>query len=306
MGLRARCTRLVAIAAVALASCGGGDGEDGRALLDEASNKRIESAEVRGTVTATLDGLAVLGPSTVIDVFGPVRWSRGEAVPALDWEVLVRGGGSSIPARLLSNGDDVFVEFQGRDYAGGRELLTWLFGDARPSGGGLTLERMLGASPAGWLGEPRVRDGREIGGEPTRAVSGTLDVDAAAEDLAPVFDGPSRSAIGGELRPLRELGEGDRERIAAAIRRADVTVNVDEQGYPRRVFARVRFRTPPGVRLPEGIRGGVVTVDLVLQRLGARVRVRPPRDPEPLEALARAAGAIFGIDSLSELGGPER
>jgi hypothetical protein len=56
------------------------------------------------------------------------------------------------------------------------------------------------------------------------------------------------------------------------------------------------------VQLPEGIRGGAITVEVVLQRLSARVSVRKPRDPEPLSALARAAGAIFGIESLSELG----
>lgn len=301
---------LLALAlALALGACDGDSDSEPRALLDEAAEKRIESGEVRIRLKFTLDGLAILGPSTVIDAWGPIRWSGAGALPALDWKLLVLGGGSSIPARMRSTGENLFVEFQGRDYEAGPTLLPWLFDDAERPGpgqrGGVSLEQLLGTSPAGWIEDPEIRDGEEIGGDPTREIAGALDVEAAVSDLREVLadDAPpeGQGALGGRLRPLRELEGDDLERLADAVERAQLRVSVDEEGYPRRLFARIDFETPQGVEL-EGIRGGTVDVEVVLERIGAQVDVEPPRNPLPLTSLLRSLGAIFGIEALEDAG----
>jgi hypothetical protein len=98
-----------------------------------------------------------------------------------------------------------------------------------------------------------------------------------------------------------ELNDETIGQVADAIEDVDVEVNVDDEGYPRRVFAELRFVVPKDVE-DTAIEGGTVAFELVLDQIGeVAVDVQPPVDPDPLSSLIEFAGVIFGVEELSDL-----
>lgn len=300
---------LVMVVALPLA-CGGED--DPRALLEEAAAKRIESAQVALKLDFKLDGLAILGPSTTLEAEGPVSWVGPGRLPEADLDARVRGGGDSIPARVIAADDRLFVEFMRRPYEADPALVGWLSGAGDGGGGGgepgVSLEELLGGSPADWLRGLELRDGEEIGGDDTREITGSVNVSAAATDLLSAFrplrEEARRGGRGGGNGLVAALGELSLEellRLSRAIEKARVVVNVDDEGHPRRVLASWRFRMPEGIEL-EGIEGGRVSFEMVLRELGAKVRVAPPPGADDFADLLRFVGLIFGIEALERLG----
>jgi hypothetical protein len=106
---------------------------------------------------------------------------------------------------------------------------------------------------------------------------------------------------GGEAEGVPELDEKNAGEIADAVDRAKVEVNVDDDGYPRRVYANLRFTVPEDVE-DAAFERGAVTFELVLEQIGdVEVNVEPPIQPEPLSNLFDFARSVFSIDDVSDL-----
>ena len=299
---------LLAAAALAVAAgCGedGGGNDDPRSLLATAASKRIDSADLRLRSVADIPGFPILGERLALTGSGPIVMNGPDALPALDWEVDLRAGGQSFPARLSAVDGRVFVDFMGVAYEADPELIDRLgIGGAAGEPAGASLKQ-LGIDPDGWLRNAKVSDGEEIGGDSTRLVTGRVDKRAVLDDLLAVVDGEQvREQIGAAAdgaEGLPELSERNVDEVADAIEDVAVEVNVDDDGYPRRVFAELRFVMPKDVK-DTAIEGGTITFELVLEQVGdVSVDIQPPVDPDPLSSLIGFAGAIFGVEELSDL-----
>lgn len=303
---------VLAVVALALAAtgCGGDDSSAGddnpRSLLATAAAKPIESADVTLRTDADIPGFPILGERLVMTGSGPVVMNGPDALPSLDWKVELRAGGQSFPARLTAVDGRVFVEFMSVPYEADPKLIERLgIGDGAAGGPAGASLKQLGIDPDGWLRNTKVSDGEEIGGDSTRVVTGTVDKQAVIDDLLAVVDTDAvreqLDSAGGDGEGLPELGEGGVDEIADAIEDVEVEVNVDDDGYPRRVFAELRFVVPKDVK-DTAIEGGTVTFELVLDQVGdVTVDVQPPVDPDPLASLIKFAGVIFGVEELSDL-----
>jgi hypothetical protein len=306
--LQATVLAVVALALVAV-SCGGDDSsaenDNPRSLLATAASKPIESADVRLRTDADIPGFPILGERLALTGSGPIVMNGPDALPSLDWKVELRAGGQTFPARVSAVDGRVFVLFMGIAYEADPELIERLgIGDATGRRAGASLKQ-LGIDPDGWLRNTKVSDGEEIGGDSTRVVTGAVDKQAVIDDLLAVVDTDAvreqLDEAGDDAEGLPKLGDENIDEIAEAIEDVDVEVNVDDDGYPRRVFAKLRFVVPKDVK-DTAIEGGTVTFELVLDQIGdATVDIQPPVDPDPLASLIKFAGVIFGVEELSDL-----
>ncbi len=292
----------IAVCALAFAAGCGDDGgsDDPRTLLDEAAAKKIDSADVQLSADANIPGFPILGSRLVMTGRGPVVANGPDALPTLDWDVTLRAGGQSFPARLTVVDGRVFVEFMGTPYEADPELLGRLGLDGEGSPAGASLKQ-LGIDPDGWLTDVEVSDGEDVGGDSTRVVTGTVDKRAVLEDLLSIVDTERLENARKDVEGLPKLDDANTDKVVDAIEDVDVEVNVDDDGYPRRVYAKLDFVVPKDVK-DTAIEDGTVEWELLLEQVGdVEVDVEPPADPEPLSSLLDFAGAIFGVNEPSDL-----
>jgi hypothetical protein len=286
---------LLAVLSPIAAGCGGDGGggdESPRALLAQAASKRIDSGEVRLRAAADIPGFPILGDELLVTAEGPFAM-QGSGVPAVDWDVALRAGGQSFPATLTAVDGKGYVDFQGLSY----EIDPEAFG-----GLPATDEHGMGLDVRAWLRDEKAEDGEEIGGDSTQLVTGTVDERAVLADLAKAARKPEvRDRVQQADGPWRlpEIDEQDLDRIAESIDDAKVEVNVDEDGYARRVFVSLRFTVPEDVK-DAAFEGGAVSFELVVEEIGARVDVVPPSNPRPISDLLNFAGVIFGVEKPSD------
>jgi len=287
--------------AVAGAGCGGDDDADSspRSLLSTAASKKIDSAEVRLSTEANVPGFPILGSRIAISGSGPFVANGPEAVPEFDWNVVMRAGGQTFPARVNGIGGKVYVEFMGQFYeADESQLEQFGLGTGRKQATSL---KQLGLEPDKWLTKVEVSDGEEIGEDSTRLVTGTVVKRAVVDNLLEIADGLQLAEAGEDVEGLPELNDENAGKVADAVDSAKVEVNVDDEGYPRRVYAKLRFTVPEDVE-DTAIENGTITFELVLEQIGGvTVNVEPPFDPDPLSSLLDFAGVIFGVDEPSDL-----
>jgi hypothetical protein len=287
--------------AIAGVACGGDDDADSspRSLLGTAASKKIDSAEVRLRTDANIPGFPILGSRIRIDGSGPFVANGPEALPEFDWNVVMRAGGQTFPARVSGIGGNVYVEFMGQFYEADRERLeSFGLGTGRKQATSL---RQLGLEPDKWLTKVKVTDGEEIGGDSTRLVTGTVVKRAVIDNLLAIVDRQGLTDAGDDIEGLPELNDENAGKVADAVDSADVEVNVDDDGYPRRVYAKLRFTVPKSVE-DTAIESGTLAFELVLEQIGdVQVDVEPPFDPDPLSSLLDFAGVIFGVDEPSDL-----
>lgn len=297
----------LAVCALALAGAGCGGGSDDsadatpRTLLSEAAAKKIDSAEVRLRTDADVPGFPILGSKITITGSGPFVANGPDALPTFDWRVLMRAGGQSFPARVSGVDGKVYVEFMGQFYEADEELIEQLglkVGAAKQQAVSLA---ELGLDPDKWLTDVKVGDGEEIGGDSTKLVTGTVVKKAVIDNLLAIVDTDKLEDASDDLGDLPELDDETTGKVADAVDAAKVEVNVDDDGYPRRVYAKLHFNVPKDVK-DTAIEDGTIVFDLVLEQIGdVTVEVTPPFDPDPLSSLLKFAGVIFGVDEPSDL-----
>jgi hypothetical protein len=292
---------------LAAAGCGGDEGDDAAAqtgdpiaLLETAASKPLKSAEVRMKGAASIPGFPILGDDLSVTASGPIEWS-GSGLPEADLRVTLRAGGQTFPARLTAIDGRVYVDFQGLSYEADHDLIAALPLDG--AGEGATSLRKLGIDPTDWLKDAKVEEGEDIGGDSTRLVTGTVDKRAVLADLTKAIESP---AVQGKVeatpgaKGLPKLDPDTLDRVADQIGDVHVEVNVDEEGYARRVLGELDFRVPKTVE-DAAFDHGTIGLELVIEKVGAKVTVQPPANPRPLSDLLDFAGLIFGIDKPSDI-----
>jgi hypothetical protein len=301
---------LVAVTAL-LAGCGGDDESrpsgGPRQLLEEAVAKPIESGQIDMRIGANVPGFPILGSRLSLTGQGPFASNGRDGSPTLDWKVKLRADAQVFPARLRAVDDRVFVEFMGLSYEADPELIGELDPDEderSEGGGGISLEQ-LGVHAADWLSRLRMEDGEEIGGDSTRKITGTVNVSAVVDDAIEALESSGiRERLGEsdeDAAKLTDLSDEDRERLEGAIRDVEVQVNIDDEGYARRAYAKLDFVMPKEVK-GTAIKRGTITFDLVLEKVGdVDVQISPPASPRDLDSLFRLISLVFGIDELSDI-----
>jgi hypothetical protein len=300
-----RALLVLLFAALALASCGGGDDkEDAQDLLDKAFSSSIESADLKVDASIQVKGSPGLEKPVRISATGPFRTNEAK-LPSADIELKVGtdGGGQTITTGFLSTGDRAFVKFQDIYYeqpASQVEKANRSIARNKGKNGSL---RGLGLDPRSWLGEAKTEGDEEIAGVKTHHVSGTLDVEAVMRNLNR-FVRRSGAALGGATgqTPPQPLSEADIRQVGEVVRdpKFNVYVGVDDD-IIRRVSGKIEFDVPEASRESlGGIESGSIEFQVEFADVNGDQEIEAPAHARPISSLTRTLG---GGGTLPGLGG---
>jgi hypothetical protein len=292
-------------AALALASCGGGDDEENvQDLLDRAFSSSIKSADLKVDASIELKGSPGLDRPVRITASGPFR-SNERKLPSVDIDLKIGtdGGGQTVTTGFLSTGDRAFVKFQDIYYeqpASEVAKANRSLAQNQDRRGSL---QSLGLDPRSWLAEAKDEGDEEIAGVETRHVSGKLDVEAVMRNLNE-FVRRSGAAFGGATgqTPPNPLSAEDIRKVGEVVRDPTFHVYVGkDDSVIRRVAGKIEFDVPEESREAlGGIQSGSIEFEVELSKVNGDQQIEAPANARPLSALTESLG---GGGTLPGLGG---
>jgi hypothetical protein len=279
MARRAVVAIACALAAIALTGCGSREAE----VLGTAFQKHIRTADMTLEVDVSTSEVA-FGATMA----GPYE-SRGEhKMPAFDFRLDIAGPTPQpISGRVVSTGENWFVQYKGQTYEAGKELIQQAERDdstgPRRSLSPAEVQRLL-KDARDWFPDSQTQENATLGGEQVTRVTGKLDVEAALKDLA--------GLIGDRGGP--KLGDKDVEGASDAIKDARFAVDVGKaDGKLRRIVAHLAGDDGEGT--------GTIDFSIQFKNVDKPVKITAPASSgKSLEALGRRLKREFG-DSDSQV-----
>jgi len=247
----------VLIFAAALAGCGGSDHErvNPETMLDQASQRRISSANVEVEARLQVVGVERLSQPLRLRVEGPYVSGGGERIPSFDWRLSASALAFPIGGRLVSTGDDVYLSLYGDVYEVGNGAVE--AANARIRETAAATGSPLGLDPRSWFGRARVEGEGSEGGADCERIAAPLRRKAASRALAPLaaelglpvaptVSGTATACVGYEDRLFHELElsaviglpPADRARLGGATGAVlDANVVIGDVGESERISA---------------------------------------------------------------------
>ena len=303
----------VAAAVLSLAACGGdggGSGEDATAVINEtfSSKKDVNSGKLDMGVTAKLEGTgaaAQLDEPVSIKLSGPFQSRGNDALPEVDLDLSVSGGGQTFTAGALTTGEAAFISYQGTDYrvppGQFRRYKRQIEQDARrvKNQGNFSFAQ-LGINPREWIENPKNEGTQDVGGAETIHVSAEVDVKAFVNDLDDLLGRAASLGVQNEQLP-EELTQRQKDQIEQAIQDVRFDLWTGEQDKVlRRIEVEFGFELPKDLQQDaQGVQRGTVELALEIADVNKEQTITPPRDARPLSELQSA----LGVASLGGSGG---
>jgi len=302
---------LTIIATLALAAVGAGCGGDSGGgsseaedVLKKAFAQEVDSADLKIDVSADLEGVQQLDGPLSLTIEGPYKSQGKKKLPLFDWDIKVQGAGQSFAGGLVVTADNAFVEFQGTNYEVGTELFQRFATqiEQQNTQGPQSL-KALGVDPVAWLNEPEVKDGQEIGGDPTQVVTGDVDIKRVVQDFFDLLQSPAvkkqLEAQGQAAPEIKKPTDEELKKVEDAIENLRFEANVDGDDVLRRVFLDAEFKVPEGADAGS-LQGGKVSFEFVLNDVGNDPQIKAPTGARPLSELTQR----FGLQGLGGGGAP--
>jgi hypothetical protein len=304
----------VAAAVLGLAACGGDGGggdEDATAVINEtfSSKKDVNSGKLDMGVTAKLEGTgaaAQLDEPVSIKLSGPFQSRGNDALPEVDLDLSVSGGGQTFTAGALTTGDTAFISYQGTDYqVPAKQFQRYkrqIEQDARREknqGNNFSFAR-LGINPRDWIENPKNEGTQDVGGAKTIHVSADVNVAAFVKDLDDLLGRAASLGVQNQQLP-EKLTQRQKDQIEEAIQ--DVRFDLwtgEEDKILRRIEVEFGFDLPKDLqRDAQGVQRGTVKLALEIADVNKDQKITAPSDARPLSELQSA----LGVGALGGLGG---
>ncbi len=304
------CLLLVLALAVVVAGCGGDDGEGGaggsqdpKALLERAFAHKVGSGELRLDLRAEVEGVEQLKGPLALSVAGPFKSNGRLRLPSLDLDIAVRGAGQRLSGGLVTTKDNAFVELEGQAYELGEDIARRYTSSQRRNPG-RSLES-LGVQPDSWLKDPEVKEGADIGGDSTRLVTGSVDIERVIHDFFDLLRSPTfrrQLERQGQTAPrIPEPDDKDLEKVKDAVEELRFEANVDENDVLRRVFVKARLEAPEDADAGD-VKGADLSFGYTLEKVGGEPEIHVPSRARPFSELLRQ----FGLGGALGGGAPRR
>jgi hypothetical protein len=291
---------LLALAGLAtvLAACGGGGGgssESPQAVLEGATFKGIESADLE--LKADVEASGKKSGNARVEVSGPFQ-SKGQGqLPELDMSAHVSGSveGKAIDKELglVLVPNQAFVSYEGEEYEVDPTTFSFIEsaidkankGESTTEASAACQKAASQVDVADFIENPSNEGGADVGGTETTKISGNLDVPGAIGQVLKIAENPACSSSlqsAGSL-PLARLDEAKTE-VEKALKSAHVDLYVGEDKIVRRVTAEFSIE-------PEGAGEKVdVNLDLAFNGVNEEQEIEVPSGGKPLTALFQKLG----------------
>lgn len=287
MSLR-RLTPLVLLLAL-IAGCGGdsgssSSGQSASEVLKKAGKQTAKSADVKLELEASVNGAKDFDGPAKLSLEGPYRSNGPKTLPDLDWKLHAEGDGQKFDARLITTRDNAWVEYEGKTYEVGSQLVANFTQQLKRQPSNPRSLRSLNLEE--WFDDPEVEDA-EAGGVPTTRVSGDVNVRKVLESVVEVM---KKSVPSGQATP--QLPQQTIDEIADSVEKAHVETDVGrDDGIVRRNTMELSFEVPESRRSQvKGLEGGDVKLLFEQSDVNGDQRVQPPSNALPIQELLRALG----------------
>jgi hypothetical protein len=270
---------------VLVAGCGGGDKSDpssGDPKETLAGVKPISSATVEASLRIDLDNApAEVGDRVELTFAGPMRANGPGRLPSLDWKIGFSSGFSSFNSRVVSTGNNVFINLGGADFEVGEKEIARINEQAASNGGADGLAA-VGLDPLAAVTGIKDAGAGEVGGEETTRYTGAIDVDLALDQ------------IDSFLRHLPQqstdaLTPEQREQVKTTFQSPRFEAQVADDDSIRRLLLTSRFTTPAANReAASGITGGTIEYRVDYTDVGEEVTISPVEGARPLSEFSAA------------------
>jgi hypothetical protein len=298
---------LAALAALVLglAACGsdgGGGDENATKVINEtfSGKKDINSGKLEMGVTARLEGTgaaaSIDGPVS-LKLSGPFQSRGNDALPEVDLDLSVSGGGQTFTAGALTTGDEAFISYQGTDYkvpdAQFQRYKRQIERDARRDktrDNNFNLAA-LGINPRDWIENPKNEGTKDVGGAETIHISADVDVAAFVNDLDDLLGRASQLGVQNQQLP-KELTRQQKKQIEDAIQdvRFDLYTGKDDK-ILRRIEVEFGFKLPKALSQDaQGVESGSVEMALEIADVNQDQEITAPKDGRPLSELQSTLG----------------
>jgi hypothetical protein len=295
-----RLIALVAALALALLAACGGDGGGGssggsgspEALIKRATQNTAKSADMKLEMEVNLEGIEGFDGPAKLTLEGPFRSNGKNALLDLDWKMHGEADGKQFDARLITLRDNAYVEYQGTTYEVGTQLISQLTSRMRQQSQADPKQelRSLGINAGSWLKDAEVEDA-DVGGAPTKRISGEVDIRKAMEDLDKLFRKLSTS---NQLSPgsAPRITNQTIDQVTDAIKDPHIEVDVGrDDGIMRRETAQFGFEVPEDKRAgAKGLEGGDFKLSFEFRNVNGNQQVQQPTGARPIAELLQRFG----------------
>lgn len=291
---------LLAVAAGALAGCGGGGPESAQQLLNDTfrTGPSVQSGRLDLTLSLAGRGRTGLSAPVTIRLSGPFQGAGSAKLPSFDLTLGLQAAGHTVQAGAISADHQFFLQLQGASFVAPASTVQNLERSYAQSGraagsSGTSTFAALGIDPGRWLIDPRKAGTATTGGAQTIHLVAGVDVAAFLRDANRL------AKAGGSLGLGSSQGSSLSPALIAALAGSIKNATVDVYtGASDHLLRRLRLRasllaTPATSAVLQGLRSATLALDVRLSDVNHPQRIVAPASPRPLSDL---------VASLSQLG----
>ena len=227
-----------------------------------------------------------MGDKLELTLNGPLRNNGADKLPSLDWKIAFSGLATKFTSRIVSTGDNFFINLGGQDFEAGEEAVQQLTDQARASQQkGLA---QVGLNPLAAVRDVKAAGDRTFDGETLKVYKGAIDVDAVMDQIERLSQGlPTTGAA--QTIPAGRLTPQQRAQVKRTFGSPRFEAAWPTTTPSASSLVTSKFTTPAANReaAAGGITGGRMEYRLEYTDVGEETTITPPKDPQPISDFAR-------------------
>jgi hypothetical protein len=285
---------LATVAMAVVAACGG----SGTASSEKTAKQRLASVKPLSTAQV---GVAAriffdnappsVGDKLELTFDGPLRNNGADKLPSLDWKVAFSGLTTKFTSRLVSTGDNFFINLGGQDFEAGQQAVARITEQAQASKQkGLA---QIGLNPLAAIRNVKQTGTRTFDGAKLSVYAGAVDPDAVMDQYERLSQSlPTTGAA--QAVPQGRLTPQQRAQVKRTFGSPRFEVAVAKDDTVRQLSLTSKFTTPAANKdAAGGITGGRIEYRIEYTGVGKPVTITPPTDTQPIADFARELQRIL-------------
>ena len=268
---------LALLATLGATACGGSAGDEKSAKETLSGVKPLSSAQTSVAFRIFFDNAPPsVGDKLELTLKGPLRNNGPDKLPSLDWKLAFSGLATKFTSRLVSTGDNFFINLGGQDFEAGAAAVRQLTDQARSAQQkGLA---QVGLNPLAAVRDVKAAGDRKFDGETLTLYKGAIDLDVVMDQVERLSQGlPTTGAA--ETIPQGRLTPQQRGQVKRTFGSPRFEVGVADDDTVRQLLITSKFTTPAANReAAGGITGGRMEYRLEYTAVGEETTITPPTD----------------------------
>jgi hypothetical protein len=283
---------LLLTAAVAFAAACGGSGDEKSAKQTLSSVKPLSSAQTDVALRIFFDNAPPsVGDKLELTFNGPLRNNGADKIPSLDWKIGFSGLATKFTSRIVSTGNNFFINLGGQDFEAGEAAVQQLTDQAQASKQkGLA---QVGLNPLASVRDVKRAGDRKFDGETLKLYKGAIDLDAVMDQVERLSQGlPTTGAA--QTIPNGRLTAQQRAQVKRTFGSPRFEVGIADDDTIRQLLITSKFTTPAANReAAGGITGGRMEYRVAYTKVGEKTTITAPTNTQPISDFARQVQQIL-------------